>query len=207
MKTLDEIAISHGTDKATSHPIVRDGKGHGYTPFYDQFFTPVRESHIKFLEIGVGGAESIKTWLEYFPNARIFGVDIVHDTNPWNTPGETPDARYTFNQGDQSDDTFWKCFLADHGGDWDVICDDGGHASNQIITTFKHLWPALKPGGLYCIEDLNCAYAGISGFCPAGWQNHLDFIKDMVDSINREQREIKSLHYSRELAIIQKTGG
>lgn len=206
MNTLDQIAVKHGTDKATSHPIVRDGRGHGYAPYYDQFFTPLRESPIKFLEIGVGGAESIKTWLEYFthPDTRIFGIDLVNTTNPFNTVGEKPDPRYTFATGDQSDDAFWTSFIAERGLDWDVILDDGGHSSQQIITTFKHLWPTVRAGGLYCIEDLNCAYAGTSDFCPEGWQNHMDFIKDMLDAINREQREIKSLHYSCELAIIQK---
>lgn len=207
MKTLDQIAKEHGTDKATSHPLVREGLGHGYTPVYDAVFTPLRESPLKFLEIGVGGGESIRTWLEYFPHAatRIYGVDIINTTNPWNTVGERPDSRYTFVTGDQSDETFWKCFLADHGSGWDIVVDDGGHASNQIITTFKHLWPQLVSGGLYCIEDLCCAYAAISGFCPEGWQNHMDFVKDMLDAINRGERGIRSMHYSRELAIIQKS--
>lgn len=204
MKTLDQIAIEYGTDKATSHPEVRNGRGHGYAPIYDAFFMWSRDLPIKFLEIGVGGGESIRTWLEYFSKAHIYGVDITHDTNSWNNPKASPDPRYTFVTGNQSDETFWACFKADYGTGWDVVVDDGGHSSQQIITSFNHLWPELKSGGLYCIEDLNCAYAGISGFCPEGWQNHMDFVKDMLDAINREQREIKSLHYTRELAIIRK---
>lgn len=206
LKSLDEIMRFFGSDKATSHPIVRDGRGHGYTPVYDSVFTPFREAPMKFLEIGVGSGCSIEGWLEYFthPATHIYGVDIINTTNPWNTVSEKPDPRYTFVTGDQADDTFWKCFLADHGSRWDIVVDDGGHASNQVITTFKHLWPELISGGLYCIEDLCCAYSAISGFCPDGWQNHMDFVKDMLDSINRGEREIRSIHYSRELAIIQK---
>jgi len=205
VKTLDQIAISHGTDKATSHPIVGNGKGHSYTPVYEKFFDPLRDQPINFLEIGVGSGESILTWMEYFTHAdtRIVGVDIVHDTNEWNIPGDVLDGRYTFNQGDQSDEGFWTSFLSNHGTNWDVVMDDGAHVSQHIITTFKHLWPALKSGGLYCIEDLHCAY--YPEFWRDGWQNHMDFVKDMLDAINRSERGIKSIHYTRQLAIIQKS--
>jgi len=205
MKTLDEIAIEHGTDKSTSHPLVCEGRGHGYTLWYEHFFEPMREMPLKFMEIGVGGGESIRTWLEYFPNAHIVGVDIVHDTNEYNTPGNKSIPRYTFVTGDQNSETFWACFKADYGSDWDVLIDDGGHSSQMVITTFKCMWPGIKPGGLYCIEDLCCSYASIPYFCPEGWANHMDLIKEMLDDINRGQRSLRRIHYTRELAIIQKS--
>lgn len=202
MKTLDEIAIEHGTDKATVFTRTY-AKPHGYTIHLATHFQPMRLLPIKLLEIGVGGGESIRTWLEYFPNARVFGVDNVHSTNPWNTPKESPDDRYTFIQGPQEDPVFWACFLADHHGDWDVVIDDGGHFSEQIIPSFNCLWPFVKAGGLYTIEDLNTAYAG-APFTNPNVQNHMDFIKDMLDSINRNQREICSLHFYRELVVIKR---
>jgi hypothetical protein len=198
--TLDEIAIKHGTDKATTHPV----KGHGYSPHYARFFEELRNSPIKFLEIGVGGGESIRTWLEYFTKAQVFGVDMVENTNPWNSPKEKPHERYTFFQGTQESETFWSCFCANYGTDWDIVIDDGGHCSDQIITTHKCLWPHLKSGGLFCIEDLCTAYGG-PPFVPAGWQNHLDYIKDMLDHINQRENQIESIHFSCELAIIKKS--
>jgi len=199
MKTLDEIAIQHGTDKATVHPLI---KGHAYAPHYDRIFTPIRDLPIRFMEIGVGGGESIKTWLEYFPNAKVFGVDIVCNTNPWNTADSNADPRYTFMAGDQAKPEFWTAFIEKNGGSFDVIVDDGGHYDYQIITSFTCLWPHIVPGGLYCIEDLAVAYGG-SPFTNAGWQNHMDFVKDKLDDINRHPH-IESLHFSKELAIIKK---
>jgi len=196
--TLDEIAIKHGTDKATTHPV----KGHGYAPHYARFFDELRNSPIKFLEIGVGGGESIRTWLEYFPNASIFGVDNVVNTNPWNTPKSGIHGRYTFVSGDQSDETMWKCLTADYGTDWDIIIDDGGHYADQVITSYKFLWKHVRSGGLYCIEDLAVAYGG-PPFTPSGWPNHMDFIKDKLDDINLRD-DIESLNFSKELAIITK---
>ena len=39
-------------------------------------------------------------------------------------------------------------------GDFDFIIDDGGHKNPQILASFNTLWPTVKPGGLYFIEDL-----------------------------------------------------
>lgn len=200
MKTLNEIATQQGTDKADPYP----GKpGHGYTRYYDWLFNPFRNEPIRMMEIGVGGGESIKTWLEYFPNARIYGVDKVHGTNEWNTVGSSPDKRYTFVTGDQTDETFWKCFAVDYGDNWSIIMDDGGHCNDQIITSFRGLWPILKSGGLYCIEDLGVSYGAGSVFVKDGWQNHMDFVKDKLDDINRHD-EIEWLHFSKELCVLKK---
>lgn len=201
--TLDEIAIKHGTDKATTHPVY----GHGYSPYYEIVFEPLRDKPIKFLEIGVGGGESIRTWLEYFSQARVYGVDKVKGTNPWNTPGEKPHERYTFVAGDQTDEVMWKCFRADHGDDWDVIIDDGGHVNDQVIISFNGLWPFVKSGGVYCIEDLGVSYGVGSVHIVSGWPKHMEFIKKLWDDMNTmpPSRELPEWIFSfRELAILKK---
>ena len=33
----------------------------------------------------------------------------------------------------------------------------GGHTQDQIFNSFMTLWPTVKPGGLYFIEDLQVA--------------------------------------------------
>lgn len=196
--TLNQIAIKHGTDKATLHPV----KGHGYCPHYSTLFERVRREPIKVLEIGVGGGESIRTWLDYFDKARIFGVDNVKDTNPWNSTSLKPDPRYTFVYGDQSCGVFWKCFEADYGSNWGIIIDDGGHYSNQIIKSYECLWPLVAPGGLYCIEDLGVAYGG-SMFVPEGSPNHMDWLRSRMDQVNQTD-DIEALHLFKELAIFRK---
>ena len=201
MKTLDQITIECGADKGSTHPV----KGHDYARHYDSAFEAIRQGEIKVVEVGVGSGESIRSWLEYFPNAKVFGVDIVHSTNEWNTVGAKPHPRYTFVTGDQSSEIFWQCFVVDYGSQWDVFVDDGGHSSQQIITTFNMMWPHVAAGGFYGIEDLNCAYSSLPFFCSPGWQNHMDFIKDMLDQINRKQNGIDSLRYANELVILQKS--
>lgn len=201
MKTLDQIAIEQQTDMATVFTRTY-AKPHGYTLHLEKFFEPLRLKPIKFLEIGVGGGESIRTWLEYFPNAQVYGVDVVQNTNEWNTPKAPTHERYTFVQGPQQSETFWACFIADQFADWDIIVDDGGHYADGVVTTFRCLWPHLKRNGLYCIEDLGVDAPG-SGFRCAGFPNHMDFIKEKLDFVN-QGAGIDSLYFSRELAIIRK---
>jgi len=198
MKTLDEIAIKFGTDKATQHI----GGSHGYCPHYDRIFTPIRESEIKLVEIGVGGGESIQTWIEYFSSGHIYGIDITRNTNPWNTAGAPTHPRYTFTHGDQGDATWWPHFFANCGEGWDVVIDDGSHYAKDVIASWGAMWPKVRSGGFYCIEDLAVAYGG-HPFTAPGVQNHMDFIRDRLDDINRSAG-IRSLVFTKELAIFQK---
>src|SRR6516225_1237582 len=85
-KSLDELLIIHGSDKATEHTRTY-AKPHGYSVVMEKYFAPLRDKPIKFLEIGIGGGESARAWLDYFENAQIYGVDFVKDTNIFNQPG------------------------------------------------------------------------------------------------------------------------
>ena len=40
------------------------------------------------------------------------------------------------------------------GADLDAIVDDGGHRNSEISSTFDALWPMVKLGGVYIIEDM-----------------------------------------------------
>ena len=57
--------------------------------------------------------------------------------------------------GDQNEIPVLERWIKESGGDFDVIIDDGGHLNCEIYTTLEKLWPTLKPGGLYFIEDLS----------------------------------------------------
>lgn len=135
--TLDQIALSHGTDKASSH--------HNYCVTYEKYFEPFRNDKIHCLEIGTQFGYSIKTWLEYFPNAHVAGIDVANDF-------KCDDPRYVFAQADQADHSFWKKFnpfLAE----WKIVWDDGPHCLPHQSISLDHLWPNMASGSYYCIED------------------------------------------------------
>ena len=63
--------------------------------------------------------------------------------------------------GDQGNVTTLREWRAQMGsGGFDAIIDDGGHRNSQIATSFEWLWPAVRPGGVYFIEDMHVGYMG-----------------------------------------------
>lgn len=113
------------------------------------------------LEIGLGcdmnygpGA-SYYTWLEYFPNVDLYFIEYdAKCARQWakKTEGATIFA------GDQADTSFLDDFIRKTGGEFDIVIDDGGHTMEQQITSFKHLFRIVKPGGVYFCEDLQTSY-------------------------------------------------
>lgn len=191
MKTLDEIMAECQSDKASVFTRTY-AKPHDYCRHLERFFEPLRNNPIKLVEVGVGGGESIRAWLEYFPNAFVYGVDLVSNTNEWNTPGAKTHPRYTFACGNQSDEKLWKKFTEVYGGDWDVICDDGSHNSKDMAITFGSLWPYLNSGGIYELEDL--------GFDGGSSRWVTDYLHNLIHG----DSDIDSIYFSRELAILRK---
>jgi len=208
MKTLDETGIANGTDKASVFTRTY-AKPHDYLRHMEQFFATLKDKPIKLVEIGVGGGESIRTWLDYFAFAWVLGIDNVHDTNRWNTPKKwnTCDAesdgydRYAFMAADQTDPTFWACFAADVGRTVDIAIDDGSHEPKGVQMSFAGLWPLIKPGGFYVIEDLGC------GFTTPGLPTHWEFMAAYLAPLMIGGLEdLDSIYIARELAIIRKKG-
>lgn len=130
---LSELARLNGTDKFE----------HGYCPYYEHHLPP-RESEFSLLEIGVQSGGSLRMWRDFFPNAKIFGVDI----DPHAMVEE--DRIQTF-CGDATSKDFLDGLEISN---LQVIIDDASHRASDIVKTFELLWDRLPSGGLYVIEDL-----------------------------------------------------
>lgn len=191
LKTLDEIMVACESDKASRFSRTY-ARPHNYCVHLEKFFDSIRYNPIKFIEVGCGGGESVRGWLEYFSQGKIHSVDIVSGTNPYNTPGAPTHERYTFACGDQSKPEFWKKFIEVYGGNWDVICDDGSHNATDIRNTFSCLWPHLKSGGFYEIEDLNYDVSSLA------------WTQTLVHHMHSGILDIDSIYFARELAILRK---
>lgn len=150
---LSQLAETFGSDKGA--------RKHRYTELYDLLFLPFRDREITFLEMGllIGGPEhdvdasretrdapSVRMWLEYFRKARIIGLDISdfswlkHDR--FRSIQCDMDARENIAKAGEDIGAF------------DIAIDDASHASHHQQNGFLELFPRLKSGGLYVIEDL-----------------------------------------------------
>lgn len=145
--TLDQIALKHGTDKASNI--------HNYTPHYERFFGPYRYDRLTLFECGFGGyhfpdrgGAGARTWRDYFPHAIIVSTDKY----PKNVK-----ENFWFEQGDQDDVVFWDTIILKHGNP-NIFIDDASHINPLSIATFEIMFPKLKPGGIYCWEDLESSH-------------------------------------------------
>ena len=150
MNDLDAIAARHGADKST----VRTGRlsPKGYTVAYNNYLEPMRNEPIAMLEIGIWRGASLRMWEEFLPNAKLFAIDI----DPACKTHETSRTKVFI--GDQADVAFLKHVAEAVGQPFDCIIDDGGHRMEHHQTSLPALWPYLKDGGWFAIEDLHTCY-------------------------------------------------
>ena len=88
---------------------------------------------------------SLRAWAELFPNATVTGLDPADDAAALNGLHE----RIRVITCDSRDDSCVAKL-----GSYDFIVDDGHHSLDAQRRTLKTLWPFVKPGGLYVIEDV-----------------------------------------------------
>jgi Methyltransferase domain len=101
---------------------------------------------LHFIEIGVASGASVATWKSYFSQANIIGVD----NNP--RCAALADDRVTIEIGSQADPEFLSEVCSKYPPT--IVVDDGTHRADHIMTSFKTIFPLLRPGGLYVIEDI-----------------------------------------------------
>jgi hypothetical protein len=153
MASLEELTIKYDVDALEL----------GYTSHYAKLLDSVRYDIKKVLEIGVETGRSHRMWLEYFPNATIYGMDVFDETDRSGyvkefyrlQKGNPYLDRSIMFEGSQSNVDDLQRFLSEHGSNFDMIIDDGGHTMKQMQISLNYLWNSVKSGGLYVIEDLH----------------------------------------------------
>ena len=86
-------------------------------------------------------------WRDFFPNAQIYGMDIVEEAMFFGDRIQT----FLGNQGLQED---LDRMLEKTGKDIDIVIDDGSHYYRHQVFTCKYLMSVLKEDVLYIIEDV-----------------------------------------------------
>lgn len=172
--SMTRLAAKYKSDKGvTLWPF------HGYSIYYAKLFEKFRDRPINLLEIGLArrmdrGAvgitcPSLSMWLDYFPNAQVYGFD-VDDFSKVQLP------RTKIFRGDQGN-TDDLLNMVGQCPKFDIIIDDGSHASYHQQLSLKTLFPHLASNGLYVIEDLHWQNADLEASLPAVPKTR-DFLKD-----------------------------
>ncbi len=138
---------------------------HKTRPLVDQYLSyfDTRAAGIegpRLVELGLFDGGSVPFWFEFFSPTRHVGIDIQNKSNPPHLD------EYIHRRGlEDRIETHWSTDQADRerlveicdaafGGDpIDVVVDDASHRYTQTLASFEALFPRLRPGGLYIIED------------------------------------------------------
>ena len=177
---LEECA--YGTDSAENSD--KSSSGHNYTKIYSHYFDSIKDKNLKFLEIGIYKGYGARLWENYFQNAELHFIDITYDQVKYSS------YRSQYHLVNQEDPKQLTQLMADTGGNFDIILDDGGHTMNQQIVSFMTLFPYLNSGGMYIIEDLHTSYwkdfgGGGSRQNPLGTPTStVEFLKNLIDDVN-----------------------
>ena len=147
--------------------------------FTKDIFESYRNTPVRMLEIGVYKGGSLDMWREYFgEDATIFGIDIDAECAAYATPPNQVRI------GSQDDPHFLRS-VTEEIGPLDIVLDDGSHIGRHQRASFDTLFPAVKEGGLYVIEDLHTSYWPVShegGYRRKG--TAIEHVKTMIDDMH-----------------------
>lgn len=196
--SLNDIALRYKSDKASW--------GHNYTKLYTKYFAELRDKPIQLMEIGIGdhGGDTFRIWNEYFPNAKhLIGID--NNRNLLNKAQLLPKvSTHWADQGNIESLEILSKHIKEFCGELDIIIDDGSHENKHIINTFEILFPLLKNGGYYIIEDTYKSYIDIIPGITS-----IQYFSNLIPSLDFKisglpNKEIATIHFYPEIIIIQK---
>jgi demethylmacrocin O-methyltransferase len=180
MNNLNRLAQIYKSDKWGKHQ---------YTEHYSTHFSKLKFRRLKLFEIGVGGyhfqyigGNSLRMWKRYFPFAKIYSLDIYDKSH-------FEESRIRIFKGNQTDLVILDNIIQEIG-EPDIIIDDGSHINEHVITTFKFLFPKLKNGGIYVVEDTETSYWPDYGGDSVHLNNPttiMNFFKGLTDCLNYQE--------------------
>jgi len=198
-ETLTYFANYHKTDKGNTYRCA-----HHYTILYQEIISDILDKDplkkVDLLEIGFNmiatdNIPSLLMWNDYFnKNINITGFDI----NPHFQKFNAQHNNIKILIGDQSNENDLQQLKYKQ---YDIIIDDGYHASKHQQISFKTLWSSLKSGGYYIIEDLH--YQPEIETCISTkilfqlWQNNYWITNEYInkDEIELIKPQIKSIKF------------
>ncbi len=200
MSNLIEIASKYKSTK----------KMMGFIDIYNYYFNAIKDKNLNIFEIGVETGESLRMFSDYFNKSNIIGLDI--ENKDYNI------ERVEIFCGDQSDKNILNRIIEKYKT-FDVIIDDGSHKNKDVINSFNYLFPHLKFGGLYVIEDLQTSYIpnwGGDGVNLNNKKTTMNFIRSLADRMHYQDIDnpfykkhdfdglIEFVHIYRNIAFIKK---
>jgi hypothetical protein len=143
------VMTKHGSDKGYPWR-------HNFSTVYSVLFKDWGDQPLRIFELGLGGdrdqphvGASLRGWRELFPNALVYGADIVSAI----LFQEDRIKTFYCDQLDQASiRELWS--QPDLQGGMDIIMEDAVHTFEANVSFMEGSLEQLRPGGIYVIEDI-----------------------------------------------------
>jgi len=106
---------------------------------------------------------------------KIVGIDIDPNAKQYQA------GNIYIEIGSQADKQFLNNIELSHGP-FDIILDDGSHITSHQKQSFETLFPGLKSGGFYIVEDVCTSYW--NDYITVGEPSMIEYCKTLVDDVN-----------------------
>lgn len=141
---LKSLVDNTRTDKNTTH---------SYLDLYESLLSNKRETAKNALEVGIHRGGSIKLWYDYFPNAIIHGLDVIHNNSVWDELKNNDRIKLYTSTDAYNKNTFKERFL-DKNIKCDFMLDDGPHTLESMIYFITLYSQIMTDDGILIIEDV-----------------------------------------------------
>lgn len=124
--------------------------------FFDRYAKIQGENFSHILELGVYQGGSFVFMDKFFKPKKISAIELSTKRIPAldeyvDSTGDRAKIHYGTSQSDVA--RLEQVVREDFGGQLDLVVDDASHFYDHTKTSFMTLFPLLRPGGLYIIED------------------------------------------------------
>jgi hypothetical protein len=141
---LEGLVDDHRTDKNNTH---------SYLPLYQQLLEHKKETAKNVLEVGISCGGSIKLWYDFFTNATIYGLDIMHIDSVWEHLKDNSRIVLHTSFDAYNNDLFKENFL-DKNIKFDFLLDDGPHTLESMKQFVRLYSQIMTDDGILIIEDV-----------------------------------------------------
>jgi hypothetical protein len=178
--------------------------------FFDHYTVLKSEGFKKVIELGVYQGGSVVFLDQFLKPERFSAIELSTVPIPALDAYISKNAgRTKLYYGTSQDDVNRLNGIVeqDFGGELDLVVDDASHLYAQTRTSFATLFPKIRPGGLYIIEDWSWSFQEPYQDPANGWFGQsalVNLIVDLTEDMAMRQL-IQSIHIERELIKIRKT--
>jgi cephalosporin hydroxylase len=169
----------------------------------------------RILELGVWHGGSIAFWFEYFQPRKHVAVDILPARHlPALDQYLAGDVRRAcisiYWDTDQADgDALRRIVTTTFHAPIDLIIDDASHLYGPTKASFETLFPLLRPGGLYLIEDWPWGYDARFRAPDHPWTGERalsDLVPALLEQTGTSMRIVRSVFVNAALIAVERGG-